>query len=173
MAKKKKFFTIANFLTLIRLLSAPLLAYLIITENLILAGILFVGIALSELDGTIARRMGQDTLFGANFDSIADTTMFAGGLIGIAVTGVLHYYYLILFFFLEIFYYLGAYMMIIKKKARSLHPETQIDKIGGAIAFLTIIWGTFEIPYFNAPLWVAIVYNCGTIGKRVWTGFSD
>ena len=64
---------IPNLLTLARVLSAPTLAWLILRDNYLLALYVFIAAALTDaIDGFLARRLHQETEFGAALDPLAD-----------------------------------------------------------------------------------------------------
>jgi phosphatidylglycerophosphate synthase len=78
-------YNIPNALTLTRIAMAGIIAWLLFTRwpgGIIAAGILLIVASLTDtLDGIIARRLGQATLFGSLFDMIADQTLFMSALI--------------------------------------------------------------------------------------------
>ena len=83
---------VPNFLTTIRIIVVPILAWLLFKEdaasdsNRLIAGVLFIIAALTDIaDGTIARRWNLITNFGKIFDPIADKA-----LIGVALVGLSH-----------------------------------------------------------------------------------
>ena len=85
--------TIPNRITIGRLLSVPLLMYLILSESSvgrILAVILFFLAAVSDaVDGYIARSLKQTSVFGQFADPIADKLLIAGALIALVQLGEL------------------------------------------------------------------------------------
>jgi len=76
---------IPNALTLTRIAMAGIIAWLLFMRwpgGITAAGILLIVASLTDtLDGIIARRLGQATLFGSLFDMIADQTLFMSALI--------------------------------------------------------------------------------------------
>ncbi len=85
--------TIPNQITIARLLSVPLLMYLILSDGYlgrILAVILFFLAAVSDaVDGYIARSFQQSTVFGQFADPIADKLLISGALISLVELGEL------------------------------------------------------------------------------------
>jgi len=79
--------TIPNRITIARLLSVPLLMYLILSDSnigRILAVILFFLAAVSDaVDGYIARSLNQTSVFGQFADPIADKLLISGALIAL------------------------------------------------------------------------------------------
>ena len=85
--------TIPNRITIGRVLSVPLLMYLILSESFvgrILAVILFFLAAVSDaVDGYIARSLKQTSVFGKFADPIADKLLISGALIALVQLGEL------------------------------------------------------------------------------------
>lgn len=85
--------TIPNQITIARLLSVPLLMYLILSDSTIgriLAVVLFFLAAVSDaVDGYIARSLNQTSVFGQFADPIADKLLISGALISLVQLGEL------------------------------------------------------------------------------------
>lgn len=85
--------TIPNQITIARLLSVPLLMYLILSDSFIgriLAVILFFLAAVSDaVDGYIARSFNQTSVFGQFADPVADKLLISGALIALVQLGEL------------------------------------------------------------------------------------
>ncbi len=74
----------ANAISLARLCAAPLVMWLILTDELALAFWLFTIAAVSDaVDGYIAKRYGSETLLGAFLDPIADKALLVGAYIAL------------------------------------------------------------------------------------------
>jgi len=72
--------TVPNLLTLLRLMAVPVFIVASFRGHYMLAFVLFVGAALTDmLDGMIARRFNQRSRLGALFDPAADKTMMVSG----------------------------------------------------------------------------------------------
>src|SRR5260370_10327746 len=71
--------SLPNLITLARLLSVPVMIWLIVGERYSAAFSLFVGAGASDaLDGFIAKRFDRRTRLGALLDPAADKTLLAG-----------------------------------------------------------------------------------------------
>jgi CDP-diacylglycerol---glycerol-3-phosphate 3-phosphatidyltransferase len=85
--------TIPNWITIARVLSVPLVMYLILSESFIgriLAVVLFFLAAVSDaVDGYIARSFKQTSVFGQFADPIADKLLISGALIALVQLGEL------------------------------------------------------------------------------------
>lgn len=67
---------VPNLITLARLLSVPVVVWLILSESLVAAFWIFLAAALSDAaDGIIAKRFNAETVFGAYLDPIADKAL--------------------------------------------------------------------------------------------------
>lgn len=81
----------ANLLTLLRLLSAPLLVWLILNEHWWLAAAtLFIAIVSDIFDGKVARRMNQATAFGGLFDHATDAIFVSSAAWALAQLGLIN-----------------------------------------------------------------------------------
>ena len=80
---------VPNILSALRLLAAPLAAYLIIADHDTAALLIFAAAGLSDgLDGFIARRWGVTSDFGAWLDPLADKLLMLMSLAALFVVGV-------------------------------------------------------------------------------------
>ena len=93
-------FNVPNFLTTIRIVVVPILAWLLFKEsaetdaNRIIAGTIFIVAALTDIaDGTIARRWNLITNFGKIFDPIADKALIGVALIGLSYLNLLDWWF--------------------------------------------------------------------------------
>src|SRR5450432_2073472 len=78
-------FTIPNLFTALRIFMTPFILYALARGHFLTGGWLFGGAALTDmLDGTVARRFGGETKFGANLDPVADKFLLSGVYIGLA-----------------------------------------------------------------------------------------
>ena len=91
---------IPNFLTTIRIIVVPILAWLLFKEdaasdsNRLVAGVLFIIAALTDIaDGTIARRWNLITNFGKIFDPIADKALIGVALVGLSYLNLLDWWF--------------------------------------------------------------------------------
>jgi CDP-diacylglycerol---glycerol-3-phosphate 3-phosphatidyltransferase len=91
---------VPNFLTTIRIVVVPILAWLLFKEdaasdsNRLIAGVLFIIAALTDIaDGTIARRWNLITNFGKIFDPIADKALIGVALVGLSYLNLLDWWF--------------------------------------------------------------------------------
>ena len=82
--------TIPNFITIARLLSVPLIVWLIIADRFMDATILFIVAGLSDAaDGFIAKRYGAASELGAYLDPIADKALLVSAFVTLGFKGAL------------------------------------------------------------------------------------
>ena len=76
-----------TLITLYRIITAPLLLYLVIAGHLqLFKWLLMVSFLTDAIDGILARKLKVVSVFGARLDSIGDDLTFAVAAIGLAVT---------------------------------------------------------------------------------------
>ena len=82
--------TIPNFITIARLLSVPLIVWLVIADRYMEATILFILAGLSDAaDGFIAKRYGAASELGAYLDPIADKALLVSAFVTLGFKGAL------------------------------------------------------------------------------------
>lgn len=75
---------LANAISVARLCAAPLVVWLILSDELALAFWIFLAAGLSDaLDGFIAKRWGRLTMLGAYLDPLADKALLVGAYIAL------------------------------------------------------------------------------------------
>ncbi|WP_394957636.1 CDP-alcohol phosphatidyltransferase family protein [Scardovia wiggsiae] len=89
-------FTIPNFISLLRLISIPLIAYMLYTDRKWAALIILALSALSDwLDGFLARRMHQISKIGQLLDPLADRLLIFCSVLVFGMAGLLPWWLLI------------------------------------------------------------------------------
>lgn len=82
--------TVPNFITIARLLSVPLIVWLMIADRFVDATILFIVAGVSDAaDGFIAKRFGAASELGAYLDPIADKALLVSVFVTLGFKGVL------------------------------------------------------------------------------------
>jgi len=91
-----KIFTLANLVSVIRLMAIPVFLYLVIQDQLLAAFILLVAAVLTDfVDGMIARRMNQITRLGQFLDPFADRLFIAATVVALAIQGVVPWWFVV------------------------------------------------------------------------------
>jgi cardiolipin synthase len=82
--------TIPNFITIARLLSVPLIVWLMIADRYMEAMLLFVAAGISDAaDGFIAKRFGATSELGAYLDPLADKALLVSVFVTLGLKGAL------------------------------------------------------------------------------------
>ncbi len=88
--------TLANLVSVIRLMAIPVFLYLVIADRLLAAFILLVAAVLTDfVDGLIARRMNQITRLGQFLDPFADRLFIAATVVALAIQGVVPWWFVV------------------------------------------------------------------------------
>ncbi|HUB94913.1 MAG TPA: CDP-alcohol phosphatidyltransferase family protein [Stellaceae bacterium] len=95
--------SIANFVTLGRLLSVPLAIWLVLVDAMTAAFWLFVAAGVSDaVDGYIAKRFDQRSRLGALLDPVADKMLLVSMFVTLGIDGLLPAWFVILVVFRDI-----------------------------------------------------------------------
>lgn len=104
--------TVPNIITLGRLLSVPLVVWLILSDEMLGAFIVFVLAGISDaVDGFVAKRFGQGTELGALLDPIADKTLLVAIYVTLGVAGRLPNWLVILVVFRDLLI-VGGFLLL-------------------------------------------------------------
>ncbi|MCU1423742.1 MAG: pgsA [Microbacteriaceae bacterium] len=140
---------IANIITVVRILLAPLFVWLLLLDNGELgalrwvAGVLFiVAIATDGVDGHLARSKNLVTNVGILLDPIADKILIGGALIALSMLGELWWWVTILILVREVGITIYRFAVLSKRVIPASH--------GGK---LKTISQSVAIPLFLVPLW--------------------
>jgi cardiolipin synthase len=80
--------TVPNFITIARLLSVPLIVWLMIADRFVDATVLFIIAGISDAaDGFIAKRFGAASELGAYLDPIADKALLVSVFVTLGFQG--------------------------------------------------------------------------------------
>ena len=151
---------IPNAITTVRVILAVVIAILLIqatTTGIIWAGILLlIAWGTDGLDGFLARRLRQQTLFGSLFDLVADRCIMTPALIITIIGGYWQrtaglmpfnpYPYAVVVFIADITVLVGVITLLRKRRTRTMNfpPPTRIARVPYSVQILTLligIWG--------------------------------
>jgi len=171
--EKENIYNIPNFLTLLRVISAPIVAYLIFSGfSIYFAIAVFIfGMLTDFFDGQIARRFNLKTEFGRQFDIIADRILIIGSALAIVIKleliGSLSFdqFFQLLFMFSREIMTLPIFLVTLWFKT-ALPQVRMIGKIttfAQSIAFPLIVLSNFY-PIFKFSWFFAIATGiCGLV----------
>lgn len=146
--------TVANILTLIRLILIPVFALLTVEEKLSTALVVFVIAAITDLlDGLTARYLHQSTSLGRILDPVADKVLLVTAFVILTLPG--HTYrpiplwLTVIVISRDLFIVLGAAAIFLTTNFREFRPSLP-GKVSTCIQFLTVTvvlaantWGLF------------------------------
>ncbi len=114
---------IPNLITLSRLASVPLIVWLILENDMMIAFWVFFAAALSDAaDGIIAKHFGMETVFGAFLDPIADKALLVGVYLTLGHEGLLPTWLVILVVFRDMLIVGGALLFQTVTQSLTMQP---------------------------------------------------
>jgi len=144
---------IANFLTTMRLLLAPLFVYLLLASKEKLALVVFMLCGLTDgLDGILARRLRQRTILGAYLDPIADKFLIAAAFIVLSYLKIVPLWLTVLVISRDIFIVVGSTLYLMLVDHTDIRP-TLASKVNTVVQILSVFYfltyAAFpELPWF-------------------------
>lgn len=152
---------IPNAITAVRVILAVVIAILLIqatTTGIIWAGsLLLVAWGSDGLDGFLARKLRQQTLFGSLFDLVADRCITTPVLIITIIGGYWQrtaglmpfnpYPYAAVVFIADITVLVGVITLLWKRRTRTVNfpPPTQIARVSYSVNMLTLVIGVWGV----------------------------
>lgn len=115
--------TIANLITLLRIVLVPVIIWALLSDEKILAFVVFLLAGLSDaVDGAVARMMDQQTEFGTALDPVADKLMLVSVFILLAWLGEIPLWLAILVLSRDVLIVVGFLLAFILSKAVAIRP---------------------------------------------------
>ena len=112
-----------NAISLARLFSAPLVVWLILSNEITAAFWLFLIAAVSDgVDGFIAKRLGTTTVLGGFLDPIADKVLLVGAYAALGSNGLLELWLVILVIFRDLLIVGGALLFRLLTRSLDMEP---------------------------------------------------
>jgi cardiolipin synthase len=138
---------IANLVTFLRVLAAPLIMYLVLEEYWGWAFAIFIGASITDmLDGFLARHYHSTSQFGRYFDPIADKLLLSTTFAALTITGKIPVWLFMLLFIRDLIILAGAWLLYRANQQRAIRP---------------LMWGKV-----NTVLQIALVIL--TLAHMVW-----
>jgi cardiolipin synthase (CMP-forming) len=156
--------SIPNLITLGRLLSVPLLVWLILAGELFAAFAVFVAAGVSDgIDGWIAKRWGQRTELGALLDPIADKVLLVAIFVTLGVAGHLPEWVVILAVFRDLLIVGGYVLLRLTATVPFRTKPLGISKVntGFQIALVSVALARLGLGLEIGWLVTALVYTTG------------
>ena len=168
---------IANIITVIRILLAPLFIWLLLADNgdmgalrYTAAALFIIAIATDSLDGILARRNNLITNVGIILDPIADKVLIGGALITLSILGELWWWVTIVIMVREIGITVFRFVVLSKRvipasKAGKLKTVVQAVAISLFLVPLFTLWGDWV-------LWINWIVMAAAFVLTVYTGIE-
>ncbi len=172
---------VPNIVTAIRVVLAGFAAWLLFSGEYLAAGILIVIAALTDgLDGLLARRLKQSSLFGSIFDMVADQLLFMPCLILAIIAGLFDktdhlmplnpypYAVLALAGGVAVFAGIGSYLWKRRSQAMEFPTPTGIAKINFWFWLAPLVIAVFRI----GPAWLLAALMYMAVISTILTFYS-
>ncbi len=136
-----------NFISLARLLSAPVIIWLILTDRMMLAFITCVVAGFSDLlDGYLARILSSPSKIGAILDPIADKILLVGLYLTLGYKGVIPQWLVGMVILRDLAIVGGAVMLHALHKPFTVQPIL-ISKINTLLQIFTVVWVLLQVVF--------------------------
>jgi cardiolipin synthase len=140
-----------NALTLLRLASAPLLAWLLISSRFAEALALVLVAGLTDwFDGWTARRLGVGGKLGVILDPLADKTLLVTLFIFLGAVGLIPFWLVLLVLGRDVTIVIGALLLRLFRQVRRFLPST----LGKVSTFFQIVLVLLVLLEATLPWWV-------------------
>jgi len=162
--------SIPNLITLARLLSVPVIIWLILADELGAAFILFMLAALSDaLDGLIAKRIDKRSALGAHIDPIADKAMLVSLFVTLGMARHLPDWLVILVVFRDVMI-VGGFLFWTALGQRLQWQPLVISKVNTAAQFVlvAVTMGRLAFGLNDFGVGSALIYLVGA--TTLWSG---
>jgi len=155
-------YTVANIITVLRLILVPLAFSLLVNGTNNLAAFLVYAFAASTdwLDGQIARRTGTVTEIGKAIDPLVDRLLIASGVIGLYVEGRLPLWTVLVLVLRDVYLLYGAWRLSTRYHTKV--PVTYLGKLTTAVllagfSLMILDWPHITIAGESEPFGIVLV----------------
>ncbi len=151
---------LANIITLGRLLSVPVVVWLIIDGAMMPAFVLFVIAGISDaVDGFLARRFNQHSELGSYLDPLADKALLVGVYVTLGHVGYLPAWLVILVVFRDVLIIGGAILLYMFTQSLQMAPLA-VSKVNTAaqIVLAALVLGGIGLAIDDRGATAAMVY---------------
>jgi cardiolipin synthase len=134
---------IPNLITLSRVAAVPLIIWLILDDDTMIAFWVFFVAALSDAaDGIIAKQFDMETVFGAFLDPIADKALLVGVYLTLGHVGLLPTWLVILVVFRDILIVGGALLFQTVTQSLTMQPLmiSKINTVLQLVLAIGVLW---------------------------------
>jgi cardiolipin synthase len=139
--------TIANLITLFRIVLVPAIVWAILSNQTLTAFVLFVLAGMSDaVDGTVARYFDQQTELGTILDPIADKLMLVSVFISLAYLGSIPLWLVILIVSRDMLIIFGVLLALILSLPVTIKP-LWISKTNTVAQIVLAAWVLFSLAF--------------------------
>ena len=167
--------TVPNVISLLRICSIPLIAYLVANRHLIISLVVLLISALSDgVDGIIARRFNQVSKLGQILDPVADRLLILCSILALIMANILPWWLMVLVGVRDVL--LGILTLVLAQHDYGPLPVHFAGKTGTAVLMLAIpalifadvghntFFRVFHLVALGAVIWgVALYWLAGLI----------
>ncbi|WP_317643691.1 CDP-alcohol phosphatidyltransferase family protein [Bombiscardovia apis] len=156
--------TVPNVISLLRILSIPVIAYLVARRHLIIALVVLLISAISDgVDGIIARRFNQVSKLGQILDPIADRLLILSSVLALSIANILPWWLLVLVGLRDVL--MGILVLCLAQHDYGPLPVHFAGKTGTAVLMLAIpaliLADAWHSPFFQ-------VLHLIALGAVIW-----
>ena len=149
---------VPNFISFFRLVSVVPLCYCIFENKFEVAAIIFFFAGFSDFfDGYFARKLGQESQFGAMLDPIADKVLIVTLIIVLGVRGIIPGWFSSLVMLRDVLILLGGFSLLKVKEIKDL-PPMMISKLN-TVFIMFLIMDIFLGMLFHGEFFVRFKEN--------------
>ncbi len=135
---EKRFLTIPNLLSLVRIAMVPLFVWCFFHRpGAVAIGIFLAAGATDVVDGYIARRWNQITVWGRVLDPMADKLMVFAALLCLTAAGTIPLWLVLLYFAKETAQAVCG--MLLMRRIKDMPPSNLLGKAGTCLFYVTIV----------------------------------
>jgi len=153
--------SLPNIITIARILMVPLAIWLIISQQMMPAFLVFIAAGISDaVDGWLAKRYGMKTELGAHLDPLADKLLLISLFVTLAIMEKVPVWLAILVVSRDVLIVGGVVLAWIMERPMQMRPRyvskintaAQIIFIGVTLLALAMGWDETWIDWLGAPL---------------------
>ncbi|NKB51268.1 MAG: CDP-alcohol phosphatidyltransferase family protein [Rhizobiaceae bacterium] len=139
--------TIANLITLVRIMLVPVIVWAALSGQMLMAFLLFLLAGASDaIDGTVARYFNQQTELGTILDPIADKLMLVCVFISLAYLGSIPLWLVILIVSRDLLIIFGVLLAFFLSLPVTIRP-LWISKTNTAVQIILAAWVLFSLAF--------------------------
>lgn len=163
---------IPNVLTVLRLLATPVILQRIWVRDLDVALVMFFLTGMTDtIDGTLARRFGWTSRFGAFVDPIADKSLLVGAFLTLGLQGFIPLWLVFVVIGRDILILLAAVALKLTGRLEDF-PPSLFGKLSTLSQLLTagsvlLRWPADPFPFFLTTAVLAFL-SFGHYGRQIW-----